>query len=614
MAARLFGVVLVLGLVSATPVRADESARLEATPRRAAEGSYGVLSVSNAPETCRRGGDAFPAQASVRLLWEGLSNESSGTQDTWSSYRVSDDSFLVGFQYPNVPAGDQGGSHTVVVECRSADGASWARVGSSTLDVATLGQDAPSYHFGGGPGIRISEGTVSEGERRRTIRIEDAADECAGGQVRLDGRALATTLDVKEGLGYVAAEFTVPANTPQGRHRIALDCPRGTLISYPIAVNRTAAAVGDPAPALNKSPVFAAIPKPSEVPWGLRSVALTLAVASALILLIGFPADIVNKTIEENRQEIEGWFLPWTVWLRRRRTAMHALRIGGRTVSALWASPRRRFCWFTLAAALLTTLIDPAIGIRGDTMMLFFGLLVALPVTTLVYAVVVESFARRFSDGVAGALFVLPLGLVLAAFCTLLSVVAGFVPGYVFGLIAGYATAGEARRQLSDEDQGRSVLAGTFCLLAVALLAWVALERTHDGTWLPLRMLDAVLSAVFLLSVQTLVFGLIPLHMMDGRRLLAWSRRAWLAVYAVAVICFVHLLVLNRRDVLGQGTAPAFVSTLALFIGFGALSLAFWAYFRYRPPRPVLADPPTPPVPPTPPAPPDPSAVTGSQP
>lgn len=115
-----------------------------------------------------------------------------------------------------------------------------------------------------------------------------------------------------------------------------------------------------------------------------------------------------------------------------------------------------------------------------------------------------------------------------------------------------------------------------------------------------MRMLDAVLSAVFLLSVQTLVFGLIPLHMMDGRRLLAWSRRAWLAVYAVAVICFVHLLVLNRRDVLGQGTAPAFVSTLALFIGFGALSLAFWAYFRYRPPRPVLADPPTPPVPPTP--------------
>ncbi|WP_413812558.1 hypothetical protein [Streptomyces sp. OE57] len=27
--------------------------------------------------------------------------------------------------------------------------------------------------------------------------------------------------------------------------------------------------------------------------------------ASALVLLIGFPADIVNKTIEENRQEID---------------------------------------------------------------------------------------------------------------------------------------------------------------------------------------------------------------------------------------------------------------------------------------------------------------------
>lgn len=607
-AARLSAFIFLLGFLLVTPARADENARLEVTPHRAAEGSYGVLSVSHAPEACGRSGDGFLAPASVRLLWEGVSSGSSGTRDAWPSYRVSGDSFLVGFQYPNASDADRGGSHTVVVECRSADGKSWTRAGTTTLDLERLGQDAPSYRFGGGPGIQISEGAGSEAERRRTIRVENAAHECPGGQVRLDGRALATTLTSEGGLGYVTAEFTVPANTRQGRHQIALDCPQGTLISYPIAVSRTAVPADAPPPAANTSPVFSAIPKPSEVPWGLRSVATTLVVASALILLIGFPADIVNKTIEENRQEIEGWFRPWTAWIRRRRARMGALRIGGRTLSALWASPRRQFCWFTLAAALLTTLIDPAIGIRGDTMMLFFGLLVAFPVTTLVYAAVVESFTRRFSAGVTGALSVLPLGLALAAFCTLLSVVAGFVPGYVFGLIAGYATADGARRQLSDADEGRSVLAGTLCLLAVALLAWVALERTQDGTWLPVRMLDAVVSAVFLLSVQTLVFGLIPLHMMDGRRLLAWSRPAWLGVYAVAVICFVHLLVLNRRDVLRQGTAPAFVSTLALFIGFGALSLAFWAYFRYRPPQPAPADPPTPP------APPDPPAVTGSQP
>jgi hypothetical protein len=37
--------------------------------------------------------------------------------------------------------------------------------------------------------------------------------------------------------------------------------------------------------------------------------------------------------------------------------------------------------------------------------------------------------------------------------------------------------------------------------------------------------------------------------------------------------------------VLRQGTAGGFFSTLELFLGFGALSALFWAYFRYRPSR-----------------------------
>ncbi|MEU8874782.1 hypothetical protein AB0D24_27280 [Streptomyces javensis] len=131
-----------------------------------------------------------------------MSSGSSGSRDVWPSYRVSGYSFLVGFQFPSVSADDRGGSHTVVVECRSSDDKSWTRAGTTTLDLEGLGQDAPSYNFGGGPGIQISEGAGSEAERRRTIRVENAAHECSGGQVRLDGRALATTLASEGGLGY----------------------------------------------------------------------------------------------------------------------------------------------------------------------------------------------------------------------------------------------------------------------------------------------------------------------------------------------------------------------------------------------------------------------------
>lgn len=81
-----------------------------------------------------------------------------------------------------------------------------------------------------------------------------------------------------------------------------------------------------------------------------------------------------------------------------------------------------------------------------------------------------------------------------------------------------------------------------------------------------MRSLDAVLAAIFLLGVQSVVFGLIPLRFLDGDKLRNWSQLAWVLVYGAGVFFFVHLLVLNRRDLVGQGTAPAFFSTLALFL------------------------------------------------
>lgn len=456
---------------------------------------------------------------------------------------------------------------------------------------------------GGGMGLGIVQGPST---RTWVLGASYLPRQCVSPQVTLGSRSL-TLEDPASGRMYanlpfwqVAVNVHLPEDTPVGLHMLSLRCS-GTaglpdpLVASPVAVYRPwlsgegdKAGGGASASTDRRSPVFTAIPKPSDVPWGLRSVLTTLAVASALLFLIGFPADIVNKTIEENREEINGWFRGWEPRLASLRTRIGGLSIYGFSVADLWATPWRRLTWFTVIAALLTTFVDPTAGFDIKTLLLFAGLGVAFPLTTMAYTASQESFARRFS-GTPAVLNVLPLGLCLAGFCALFSYVAGFVPGYVFGLIAGYMTAREVERSLSTEDAGRSALVASGTLLAVALLAWVALERTHSASALPLLAVDAVLCAVFILGVQTLVFGLIPLRYLDGHKLWSWNRGAWIAVYGPAMFCFIHVMVLNRERVLADGSAPALVPTLALFIGFGALSMAFWAYFRYRPARPEPA-------------------------
>jgi quinol-cytochrome oxidoreductase complex cytochrome b subunit len=91
---------------------------------------------------------------------------------------------------------------------------------------------------------------------------------------------------------------------------------------------------------------------------------------------------------------------------------------------------------------------------------------------------------------------------------------------------------------------------------------------------------DACLAAVFVAALETLVFSLIPLRFLDGANVTAWSRRAWIMLFAGAVFAFVHILLTSNGH--PHQASPEWV-TLALFVGFGLFSIGFWAYFRYRP-------------------------------
>lgn len=400
---------------------------------------------------------------------------------------------------------------------------------------------------------------------------------------------------VADATGRWGAGFHAPHAPPSGRtmtfhatcendHGVLANVSATPVFTYRQAITVSYGASAGGA-ALRRPALIQALPGRGQVPFTLPAVLKSLGVVVLLVMLAGFPAEIFNRTLETNYAEVQGWF-------RR----LGRLRPPDRLTGRLRLPPAAQFTAFCLVAAVLSALVDPEVAFRAPGWAVKGGLLMAgfaaaIPVTTLVYAGPGERYARQVGGGRA-RLRVLPLALLIAAAFVAISLAGHLVPGYVYGLIAGYGAA--KGRKLDREYEGRTVLLGACAVLAVSLLAWVAWEPVRAAaagphpSW-PILILDAVMSLAVILGLEAIVFGLLPMKFLDGGKLRAWNPWAWAAVYGTAAFFFVHLLVLNTVPVTQAQRTHAIVTVFTLYAAFALFSCAFWAYFRYRPAAPTEA-------------------------
>jgi hypothetical protein len=176
-------------------------------------------------------------------------------------------------------------------------------------------------------------------------------------------------------------------------------------------------------------------------------------------------------------------------------------------------------------------------------------------------------------------------GIAIAVLCVLLSRLTTAQPGYMYGVLIGYAAAAAAA--LPRHHRGRLTAVAFAVILATSLvtwLLWTPVKSAAEGSSLfPLVVLSAAMSSVFLGGMTSLVFSLMPLRFLDGEHLWAWRRGVWLALFGSGLFLFVHV-VLNAAST-AQSPNRSYAVAIGMFTGFGLLSTAFWAYFRFRPRR-----------------------------
>jgi hypothetical protein len=332
-----------------------------------------------------------------------------------------------------------------------------------------------------------------------------------------------------------------------------------------------------------QSELVTAVPTPADISTDPETIAANVLLAIALILLIGFPADIFNSTLLEHYDEVRGWFR----FGRRRREAALA-----RAEAWFDRLPTPiRLGTFGLMGSILYGLLDPNFGFNRPSVILVLGLLLAIATISTV----LDLLRVRYHDRVTrkhARLRAFPLGLVMAGILVFFSRVGDFHPGYVFGVFTALAFEDE----LYDEEDGRGVAVAGVGLLVVALLA-LFLRGPVDqlagpgGASFIVLVVDAALATLWIAGIQAVIWGLIPIKFMYGQKVLAWSKWGWLAIYGTGMLLFVHTLLHPGMGLYGNAAEASLLSVTMLFLGFGAFSLCFWAYFRFRKPRPPTFEP-----------------------
>jgi hypothetical protein len=392
----------------------------------------------------------------------------------------------------------------------------------------------------------------------------------------------------------VAAQTLAPTAAPTPHETAAASA----LPSLPPTVDSTVAPTIAPTPSplvepatgssppATEPPVGGVTPAPTPVPTpptfessvlgivdvnaDTTAIGGSLLLALLLLLLIGFAGELFNNTIENNYDEISGWFRKGPLgWLRR---------LGGK----LAGEARIGLLLFLGVTAFVSSFVDPHFGIDVRSLGEFLGFLVGL-VVVLASFKLPPMLAHKRKTGELGRLRPLPWALAIAALFVLVSRLGNLQPGYLYGIVLGAIFVND----VSDKEEGRETFYGSLWTLAAAFLAWLALTWArslgYDPNGFGITLLTTAFAAILVAGLEATAFGLMPLRFMPGHAVYRWNRLGWALLFGLSVFGFVHILIGPSSGYVSQLSPQGFVAALGVFAAFGALSIVTWGYFRFRP-------------------------------
>jgi hypothetical protein len=398
------------------------------------------------------------------------------------------------------------------------------------------------------------------------LHVEGGGYTCPTVYFFFDGTRVGS--DSPDAAGHVAkGGLSVPGNAGTGPHHVTASCEAsGDAVVQSSAFEVLPVSVHRPA-------FVTSLPTPDQVSFDPGALLTSAAVAVGAIMLIAFPYELFNSTMEENYDEIRAWF-----------------GMGPRKVPDPQAHGHvLQFIGLTAVSAAACGFLSPDFGLNMTSLVLFVGMFVALMVMAVVFSIPADIGIRR-EYGEWGKLNFLPGSVIVSIVLVLLSRVLHFQPGYFYGALAGLAF----RSALTERVQGKMTAANWIFSLVISVGAFFLRVPVSKAAAQPGRSiwwigLEICLALIFLWGVEGLAVAMLPMKFLDGRKVFRWSKPAWAALFFLGLFATVHVLLRPGSGYVGSTSGEISIGVMSLFVAFGVGSVALWAYFRFRPDRWVPA-------------------------
>ncbi len=376
------------------------------------------------------------------------------------------------------------------------------------------------------------------------------------------------------------------------------------------------------------------VPDPTQITLDPVVVAESVAITAGIVLLVPFPSALFNSTLEDNydavmagvgtlRRKLRDWWLRLIARLRaeiarRRQPATmtgtptsiappasvsldqthplggplppstqpapptEAQVIDTQPARDVWRTPLGILA-FVGISALLYSFLDPTFGISLTSLASLAGLAVGLLIILVAYGLSLFYFSRN--QRIPLTVRALPASLIIALVCVLVSRIANFQPGYLYGLVIGFFFA----RELTPEIEGKAEAWAAGTSLGAAFVAWVLLAFVRGGAAggdpVTNALLQSATVTVVVAGIENAVFAMLPMRFLPGAAVYKWNRIVWIALLGLGIFAFAHVLLNPAAGAgyLSDTTRTPFVTLIALLVLYSLASVAFWAYFRLRP-------------------------------
>jgi hypothetical protein len=458
--------------------------------------------------------------------------------------------------------------------------------GPATITVDARGQQAPILENGDG-GVWVFSATTISGTVSASLANSSGTQQCVLNSVALTSQTFGlaitpTGAEVSYASGPLpdvpdcSSGVTFLVSAPMQRGATDVDIS-GLDVHwvYPPLPARPAAAGStgaSPVPPARSTIASSLVPATQAFPLNARTLFNAIVTVLAMIL-ITFPAQLFNRTLDENYDqiaEIGGRRAPMLISLRRAMVR--------RRSQAGWAG----FATVVVVGSVIGGFIDPKFGLNGRSAETLVGVIGAF--TAAVAVTGASSWLHRAISGRdrKWSPHAIPAGLLVAIACVVVSRMTHFQPGYLYGVVAGLAFTAT----LSSRDVGLENTVSAVAVLVVAVVAWIIWTPiNHAASGLnpnPLLLVaDTFLAGLFVSGVVGTVINLVPLEFLSGASILRWRKVVWAVLFSIAVFLLIEVMVLPAARSSRLGNAP-FITTILLFVGFGALSISFHRFFASR--------------------------------